>query len=964
MSLNIDKSTTLTTDVYGINNYVNEIKKKFTPDVNEDTLMLGIFGYTGQIFSDMLQNTIVMASEFSNESIPTKAKFEKNIIAHALGLGITDINAIPSQFDILLTFVEDDIVKLNGGKEDWGTFTFDRDTEIWIGDHCFHTDYDIEIKKISLHNTGEKDKFAYTARYKMGDGASGNFDNPISAITNPYLTSPVQMNVNGISVIFTRCTLHQVKKSTVYKKVLADNSISSKTVTFDFDGQLASFTIDVIEGNTKTHLVPVYEGLSVESKKYPYFYYSYLDSNTIRIKFDRTQYQPRINSDVQINIQTTEGEDGNFIYNPETYPSFSCSSSRCNYSNIGVEIRPVTGEAMYGTNKKSIEDLQELIPKEALSRGSITNLTDLNNFFNILNTDDSKMYFYKKRDNILERLYYSYILMRDAYNVIIPTNTIDMRVYPDQLMTEEGSNKLIFKKGQVIKLIDNGYNIIKGDYSFPDDMPNKDLSVGDFVKVGTTWYVYDGIEWKVSEIDPEEQMYHGEIANPEDEDYNSAFKYVIPYNFIINTSPLYGMYFLSVVNAKKFLDFSYINSQCLYQYIATSISLNRGYLEDPNTYTMDISVEQNVDSKEDNPMLVFDETGNITDVNIKCVAVFYNEDDEPYRWAKAELNDYDLDANIFNFKFKFTTEDYIDIYNRIRIDTGMYDINVDNGIDDGVMPFSEDTDAIESYGHFNANTKCIIHILSKQGEVYKDAGTTNRDDLFKLIKMDNLEEYTLSNSYQVAEGVDFFYDYSDIISSTVVSDLDEEEKPFFRIKDVPVVKWDYFDSEDKALDFCDTLVERKNYIEYALQVLEDAFEMDFKFFNTYGPSRLFTLDNNEEYVNHTNLSLTFNCRFNSAYITNSTLDETTIVNNIKNDIKAYIENINEISSIHMSNLVTEITNNYREFLVFFEFWDMNGYGPEHEHLYAKDMPNDIITPEFLNISALPDGTPDITLINA
>ena len=49
--------------------------------------MLGIFGYTGQIFSDMIQNTIVMASEFSNESIPTKAKFEKNIIAHALGLG-------------------------------------------------------------------------------------------------------------------------------------------------------------------------------------------------------------------------------------------------------------------------------------------------------------------------------------------------------------------------------------------------------------------------------------------------------------------------------------------------------------------------------------------------------------------------------------------------------------------------------------------------------------------------------------------------------------------------------------------------------------------------------------------------------------------------------------------------------------------------------------------------------------
>lgn len=958
MSLNIDKSTTLTTDVYGINNYVNEVKKKFTPDVNEDTLMLGIFGYTGQMFSDLLQNTIVMASEFSNESIPTKAKFEKNIIAHALGLGITDINAIPSQFDVLLTFIEDDIIKLNGGKEDWGTFTFDRDTQIWIGDHCFHTDYDIEIKKIKLNNTGELDSYAYTARYKMGDEATGNFDNPISNITNPYLTSPVQMNVNGTSVIFTSCTLHQVKKSTVYKKVLSDNSITSKTVTFEFDGQLAAFTIDVTEGNTTTHLIPVYEGLSVEPQKYPYFYYSYLDSNTIRIKFDRTQYQPRINSDVRINIQTTEGESGNFVFDPEVYPAFSCSSSRCGYSNIGVEIRPVTGEAMYGTDKKSIDDLKQLIPKEALSRGSITNLTDLENFFNMLNTDDSKMYFYKKRDNILERLYYSYILMRDAYNVIIPTNTIDMRVTPDQLMTEEGSNKLIFKKGQVIKLVDNGYTIIKGEYSFPDDMPNN-VDVGDFAKAGKTWYVYNGIEWEVSSIDPEESAFHGELYTPpEDETIDDgSFKYVIPYNFIINTSPLYGMYFLSVVDTKKFLDFSYINSKCLYQYIATNATLYRGYLEEPNTYSISISTEQNVDSKEDNPMIIFDESGDISDIKIKCVAVFYDEDDEPYRWAEAKLDSYDIEANIFNFKFKFFTEDYIDIYNRIKIDVGSSD-EFTNMRDIGATN--------ESYGHFKANTKCIIHILSKQDTVYVDEGTNNRSKLFEIIDFgdENKEEYTLSNSYQITEGVDFFHDYSDIISSTVISELDENESPFFRIKDVPVVKYDYFDTEDKALHFCKELVERKNYIDYAIQVLEDAFEMDFKFFNTYGPSRLFTLDNVDDYLNRTQLSLTFKCRFNSAYIANSTLDEAVITNNIISDIKEYIEDINEISSLHMSNLVTEITNKYREFLIFFEFVDINGYGPGYEHLYAMEMPNDIITPEFLNVAALKDGTPDITLINA
>ena len=131
--------------------------------------------------------------------------------------------------------------------------------------------------------------------------------------------------------------------------------------------------------------------------------------------------------------------------------------------------------------------------------------------------------------------------------------------------------------------------------------------------------------------------------------------------------------------------------------------------------------------------------------------------------------------------------------------------------------------------------------------------------------------------------------------------------------------------------------------------------MNFKFFNTYGPSKLFTLDNELDYINRTNLSLTFRLKLNPNYDTN-------IVNDIINDIKEYIEDINEINSLHMPNLVTDITTKYRDSLVYFEFIDMNGYGPSVQHIYAMQMPDEVITPEFLNVSALPDGTPDISII--
>lgn len=866
MSQIIDKSTDLTSDVYGINSYVNRLKKEFTSDVNEDTLMLGIFGYMGQVFSDMLQNTVVMASEFSNESIPTKAKFEKNIISHALGLGITDINAIPASFDVLLTFIEDDINKwalskqTNGNTELVWEFIFDKDTPIYIGDLEFHTDYDISIKKLKV--SGDSNKFSYTAKYLI------DIDNPISDIKNPYLTSPVKMMVNGSSVIFTKCTLHQVEKTSIYKKVLSDNSIASKTITFEYTGQLAAFTMDVVEGSKTTHLIPVYEGLSTDNKKYPYFYYNYIDSNTIRIKFDRYSYAPRINSDVTINIQTTSGEDGNFTYNSSSHLGFSMQSERLGYSNIGCEIRPITGESANGTNKKSIEDLKKVIPKEALSRGSITNTADLENFFNMINTSNSMLYFYKKRDNALERLYHSFIVMKDKYNVICPTNTISIKIEKD---INEESSKQIIDKNKYFKLVDG---------------------------IGTPCNILE------------------ETSN-----YSDDFIYTTPYNLVINMNPLYGMYFLTTIDINKFLEFNYINEECLYQYIATSIKWYRGYTADNNEYSLTIDLEQNLN---DNDLLYDTKT-------IRCIAVFYDEDNNPIRWAESSLLTHIQSVNIFKFQFKFETDDYVDSFNRIRITKGLYDIGTFN----------------ESYAHFNANCKCIIHIISKQGEEY------GLNELDKIIP--ELEGYSLSNSYNVIDGVDFFYNYSDVVNSTVTVEK-EDDKEFFIVKDVPVVKYNYFNNdEDKAIAFCSELIKRKNYIDYASSVLEDAFGMDFKFFNTYGPSKLFTTDNATSYLNKTNLSFTFRIKLRVNYDVN-------VINNIIADIKKYIEDINSINTIHMTNLVTHITTNYTESIEYFEFVDINGYGPSVQHIYSMPMPDEVIVPEFVNIMALEDGSPDITLI--
>ena len=134
----------MSSDIYKIVDFVDDVQKKFFSIDSETTLTMGMFGYLADIHSNILQNSIVMTSEYSNEAIPIKAKFEKNVIAHALSLGITKLNARPATMKVMLHLKEDRV--LANMKDD--KFIIDKDFKIMIGTYGFHLDYDIIIKII------------------------------------------------------------------------------------------------------------------------------------------------------------------------------------------------------------------------------------------------------------------------------------------------------------------------------------------------------------------------------------------------------------------------------------------------------------------------------------------------------------------------------------------------------------------------------------------------------------------------------------------------------------------------------------------------------------------------------------------------------------------------------------------------------------------------------------------------
>ena len=878
MATNTTNNSILSSDIYEISEFVDKIQQN-NSDLEDTTLALGIFGYLNDMFTISMQNTVRMTSEYSNEAIATRAKYPKNIITHALNLGIEDINATPATIKTMILIPEADLIqKMRNDK-----FTLYSDCKIYLGDYEFHFDYDIIIKRNILANQS----VVYTATYDT------SIKNELSDITNPYLPPIGIIKYYGGRMLAIAVQLRQVEYRTVVRKIITDNPLENKVMNFTFENQLASFNLDVYETEDDVvHLTPVYEGLYDETPGVLYCNYSYLDSDNIRVKFDRDSYEPMLNCEVHINIRETQGAKGNFKFVDDV--QVDLESEKFNYDGMYILVKPVGDqESVGGLDKKSVEQLKKIIPKEALAHGTIINTQDLENFFNQIDDEKCKLYFHKNKDNPLTRLYYAYIITKQQDN-IIPTNTINFA----------------FTKDKFSRNINEDGNII--------------------MKPGNLLYLAPGTDYARLIT---EELTDGQKLQMDKE----GFLYMNPFLCIINKSPLYTSYILDIFNLVKDLEFTYINDNSEYQYISSTVNWYRQFFTDRNKYKMDIELLQNINS-EDSGVLVKDEYGEVVDAKLKVIAVFYdNQDIRPFRWIEADYKEFDLNSYLFKYQFVFETDDNYDDSNRIKI-TNMKDMNSDR----------------VQMGYNKEKVKCKLLVFAELAD-----GEFGRKDWDKYIP--GLAGYTLTNEYDISSKLELFFNYTQIMTSDVkLTQFDPDEKnpvlgdtTWYSVLRMPCIRALYANTEKRVSTFIKDVERRRKYIEQSVLELEDSFGIDMKFFNTYGPSTLFYLEDGTP-INRTNLSMTFKMK---PY----TLSDLYIRDNIIMDIKDYLEDINSINDFHAPNLTTYIETKYKDQLVYFEFVDINGYGPGNQHIYMPETYHGDVVPEFLNVNITIDDEPDITI---
>jgi hypothetical protein len=289
-------------------------------------------------------------------------------------------------------------------------------------------------------NTLPNGKIVYTAMYDLDD------TNPFGNKSNPYLPSIGILQSNNQRLISIKTTLRQLSHTVLYDTYTNDNIIQTKTINFEFSDQLAYFYVKVTEHEddettTVHYLKPIYEGIYDYSSDDEYINYSYLDEKTIRLKFNKASYQPKYNADIEIHVYTTLGSACNFELTEQLQILRVLTSERFTYNGFYVSVIS-NSSSMYGEDKADVDTLKQLIPREAMARGSYSTYTDLMTFFNIIQTEDCKMTVLERVYNQIEHIFFSYLLMKVGGNVV-PTNTVDIQVSSNIFSSTSKDNYVI-----------------------------------------------------------------------------------------------------------------------------------------------------------------------------------------------------------------------------------------------------------------------------------------------------------------------------------------------------------------------------------------------------------------------------------------------------------------------------------------------------------------------------------------
>lgn len=772
---------------------INELAPKYLNMDETNDLNIGLLGYTTELVGSVTEDSFNTISAYMSEMFPNLAVLPESIFNYAALFQLNTGLATAAQCDMLL-FIPEDIILRYATKvrnsSDLYEFYLDSDMIISIENLRFKPDYNIKINYKRYRND-----IIYTAMYDMVE-YGGVFKNSISNVNNPYIKLK-RINYERVKYIQLEVSTHQVDRFDMTDNIVDSTIINLPKYTIEFDDYLANFEVfyRAPDSNSFTQLEKRMLGTS--PSKAPFCYYKTVDENRVEISFTSRDnfFHPEYNSEINISYFTTVGEEGNFLEYTGTSIVVSPSSETYTYNNnISMFALPISG-AYNGTKPLSIEDLRNITIEKFSTVGSYTNENDLQLYFdNFNNTYNSNILFIKKRDDVFERLFSAFILLKDDVNEIYNTNTLSLNLKPSDFDTEQAqSNMYLLKPGHLFK-----YK--PGILDTVDMIPDKMIADLDTV--------------------------------------NEEFIFSNPFLIYYSKSPSGPSYYLNTIDNTYIVDYNWVNENSLVQFICNRLSIKRDGIFGSNKYTISLSITPT--SELDNPMVIVsrDSAGNTTTTitNSIRVRLFATDNGVDMGYLNMTLSNYDLTNDIYTFSCELETDDYITVSNRFRV-LNLLDIETGTVGGSHIIPMTDSVLRVE------IGYKGIDMLPEDDYIITNDYNTKSHPVTFikPLQMIRSTSDYIYNN-----DGV--MDDNGYITGGTYT----------INIRSCPLIKAATFTTNDVAMKLFNTMITQYNHIENILSLITNNYAIDLKLYNTYGKSKNFYIGyDNSTLLNKVNISIKF-----------------------------------------------------------------------------------------------------------
>lgn len=458
--------------------WYENIAPKYFDFNNVNNYRTGIIGYTNEIMANTSEDVYNAVTVVRREFYPNSAGYVSSLYRMAALQQLDAPMATPGTCKAALIIKEEDILPTIMSNENMdNSYYIDNNIIFMADDIPFMIDHPIiitgkpnsqvvaspNVTSKNMTKANIKERYAYTTRYDLNAGK-----NSLDTTNKLYLENKILFEY-GERLLMIQVTLRQVRRQT--EEILIQKNAQIEVVTQDitYSGNIANFEVFYKESDGSAEIQLQKQILGAETPTVPFCQYMLLDNNTLRLHFPKNIYfTPKFNSSIRVEIYTTLGEDGNFdSFNGE----LMCNTESENFpkNNSIVISGKISGPCAGGTSIPDIEDFRREVVYAYTTNKTICTDNDLQKYFDKKSLDTkNKVLFFKKRDDVFQRLYGAFMLLKNDTGYVIPSNTLDIRlnrgtIDTDQNLGEdsdfdafyEGSNRFILKPGAIFRYADS-----------------------------------------------------------------------------------------------------------------------------------------------------------------------------------------------------------------------------------------------------------------------------------------------------------------------------------------------------------------------------------------------------------------------------------------------------------------------------------------------------------------------------